>query len=135
MATPRTDLPSREQLELFSVSGQGAARGTLDKLWPRSLVQAAQATRRARGGGGCEPPAAAVVVADAGATPARSTPRSKPKRAARYLNYALSVITSRALPDVRDGLKPVQRRILYAMLHDNHLRPDAKHRKSRDRGR
>ncbi len=33
----------------------------------------------------------------------------------RYLNYAVSVITSRALPDVRDGLKPVQRRILYAM--------------------
>ena len=31
---------------------------------------------------------------------------------ARYLNYALSVITSRAIPDVRDGLKPVQRRIL-----------------------
>jgi DNA gyrase subunit A len=48
----------------------------------------------------------------------------------RYLNYALSVITSRALPDVRDGLKPVQRRILYAMIHDEHLRPDAKHRKS-----
>src|SRR6478736_898275 len=48
----------------------------------------------------------------------------------RYLNYALSVITSRALPDVRDGLKPVQRRILYAMLNDNFLRPDAKHRKS-----
>jgi DNA gyrase subunit A len=47
----------------------------------------------------------------------------------RYLNYALSVITSRALPDVRDGLKPVQRRILYAMLHDSHLRPDAKYRK------
>ena len=34
---------------------------------------------------------------------------------ARYLNYALSVITSRALPDIRDGLKPVHRRILYAM--------------------
>jgi DNA gyrase subunit A len=33
----------------------------------------------------------------------------------RYLNYAMSVITSRALPDVRDGLKPVQRRILYVM--------------------
>ncbi|MEO8706658.1 MAG: DNA gyrase subunit A, partial [Kofleriaceae bacterium] len=47
----------------------------------------------------------------------------------RYLNYALSVITSRALPDVRDGLKPVQRRILYAMLDDG-LRPDSKHRKS-----
>src|SRR5215470_9494785 len=39
----------------------------------------------------------------------------------RYLNYALSVITSRALPDVRDGLKPVQRRILYTMYHDLHL--------------
>jgi DNA gyrase subunit A len=36
----------------------------------------------------------------------------------RYLNYALSVITSRALPDVRDGLKPVQRRIIYAMWND-----------------
>ena len=36
----------------------------------------------------------------------------------RYLNYALSVITSRALPDVRDGLKPVQRRILYTMWHE-----------------
>src|SRR5262245_46544616 len=47
----------------------------------------------------------------------------------RYLNYALSVITSRALPDVRDGLKPVQRRILYAMYHDQRLRPDAKYRK------
>ncbi|MEL6286099.1 MAG: DNA gyrase subunit A, partial [Pseudomonadota bacterium] len=33
----------------------------------------------------------------------------------RYLAYALSTITARALPDVRDGLKPVQRRILYAM--------------------
>src|SRR5262245_19402611 len=39
----------------------------------------------------------------------------------RYLTYAMSVITSRALPDVRDGLKPVQRRILYTMHHDLHL--------------
>jgi len=44
----------------------------------------------------------------------------------RYLHYALSVITSRALPDVRDGLKPVQRRILYAMRVLG-LRPDAKY--------
>src|SRR5208282_4625764 len=44
----------------------------------------------------------------------------------RYLNYALSVITSRALPDVRDGLKPVQRRILYAMYHDLHLHADGR---------
>jgi DNA gyrase subunit A len=47
---------------------------------------------------------------------------------ARYLNYALSVITSRALPDVRDGLKPVQRRILYTMWQQG-LTADAKHRK------
>ncbi len=48
----------------------------------------------------------------------------------RYLTYALSVITSRALPDVRDGLKPVQRRILYTMHNELGLRSDAKHRKS-----
>jgi len=47
----------------------------------------------------------------------------------RYLNYALSVIQSRALPDVRDGLKPVQRRILYTMYHDLHLYADSKPRK------
>ncbi|MFL5424292.1 MAG: DNA gyrase subunit A, partial [Myxococcales bacterium] len=47
----------------------------------------------------------------------------------RYLNYALSVITSRALPDVRDGLKPVQRRILYGMSELG-LRPDRPHVKS-----
>ncbi|HEY2431591.1 MAG TPA: DNA topoisomerase IV subunit A [Vicinamibacterales bacterium] len=46
----------------------------------------------------------------------------------RYLNYALSVITSRALPDVRDGLKPVQRRILFTMWQQN-MTADAKHRK------
>ena len=46
-----------------------------------------------------------------------------------YLDYAISVIVSRALPDVRDGLKPVHRRILYAMLEDG-LKSDAKFRKS-----
>ncbi|MEX1052134.1 MAG: DNA gyrase subunit A [Patescibacteria group bacterium] len=46
-----------------------------------------------------------------------------------YLDYAMSVIVARALPDVRDGLKPVHRRILYAM-HDMGLTPGAKHRKS-----
>jgi DNA gyrase subunit A len=45
----------------------------------------------------------------------------------RYLNYALSVITSRALPDVRDGLKPVQRRILYAMWHDLHVTAESRY--------
>ncbi|MBL8819322.1 MAG: DNA topoisomerase IV subunit A [Planctomyces sp.] len=47
----------------------------------------------------------------------------------RYLNYALSVITSRALPDIRDGLKPVQRRILYVMFDRLRLTADAKTRK------
>jgi DNA gyrase subunit A len=48
----------------------------------------------------------------------------------RYLNYAMSVITSRALPDVRDGLKPVQRRILYTMFHELALHPSSRYRKS-----
>jgi len=46
-----------------------------------------------------------------------------------YLDYAMSVIVGRALPDVRDGLKPVQRRILWSMLESG-LRPDRPHRKS-----
>ena len=46
-----------------------------------------------------------------------------------YIDYAMSVIISRALPDVRDGLKPVHRRILYVMLEDG-LRHDSKFRKS-----
>lgn len=46
-----------------------------------------------------------------------------------YLDYAMSVITSRALPDIRDGLKPVHRRILYTM-HEMGLNSSAKFRKS-----
>lgn len=46
-----------------------------------------------------------------------------------YVDYAMSVIVSRALPDVRDGLKPVHRRILYTMLEEG-IRPEKKHRKS-----
>ena len=46
-----------------------------------------------------------------------------------YLDYAMSVIVARALPDARDGLKPVQRRILYAM-HDMGIRPTTAHKKS-----
>ena len=48
----------------------------------------------------------------------------------RFISYALSVITSRALPDVRDGLKPVQRRILYAMYQSLRLTAGARPRKS-----
>ncbi|MEM1029881.1 MAG: DNA topoisomerase IV subunit A [Myxococcota bacterium] len=62
-----------------------------------------------------------------GRTPDASLAREAEQR---YLTYALSVITSRALPDVRDGLKPVQRRILHAMLADLALRPDGRFRKS-----
>lgn len=46
-----------------------------------------------------------------------------------YINYAMSVIVGRALPDVRDGLKPVHRRILYAM-HEAGMTPDKPHKKS-----
>ncbi len=47
-----------------------------------------------------------------------------------YLDYAMSVIVARALPDVRDGLKPVHRRILYAMYHDLNMTHDKPHKKS-----
>jgi DNA gyrase subunit A len=74
---------------------------------------------RGRGkGGGDEPPT----------PPADANLADEAQR--RYLNYAVSVITARALPDVRDGLKPVQRRILFAMHNDLHLYPDARFRKS-----
>ena len=48
----------------------------------------------------------------------------------RYLSYAMSVITARALPDVRDGLKPVQRRVLFAMFQNLRLYPEGRYRKS-----
>jgi DNA gyrase subunit A len=48
----------------------------------------------------------------------------------KYLNYALSVITARAIPDVRDGLKPVHRRIVFTMFDDLGLTHDARYRKS-----
>ena len=51
-----------------------------------------------------------------------------------YLDYAMSVIVSRALPDVRDGLKPVHRRILYAMQESGYT-PDKPYRKSAQIGR
>ena len=79
-----------------------------------------------KGGGGI----AITAGGGDGGAPGETDASLEAEARRRYLNYALSVITSRALPDVRDGLKPVQRRILYSMLNDNHLRPDAKYRKS-----
>src|SRR5260221_11092843 len=73
--------------------------------------------RRKRAGAGDPPP-----------PPDASAPLHEEARR-RYLNYALSVITSRALPDVRDGLKPVQRRIIYGMFHDHRLDHEAKYQK------
>jgi DNA gyrase subunit A len=80
--------------------------------------------------GGGAPPGSGGGHDGSGSAPGSVDASLEAEARRRYLNYALSVITSRALPDVRDGLKPVQRRILYAMLHDGHLRPDAKYRKS-----
>ena len=78
---------------------------------------------RAAASAGGRPPAGGGSAGGDDAVPLHEAARS------RYLNYALSVITSRALPDVRDGLKPVQRRILYSMWQQG-LSADAKHRKS-----
>ena len=133
MASSPADLPSREQLELFSASGQGAtqieqdmAKKSNKKADKKAAPKAKQAASRGGGGGG----GAAGGGGNGMGSPGTHEASLEAEARRRYLNYALSVITSRALPDVRDGLKPVQRRILYAMLHDNHLRPDAKHRKS-----
>ena len=60
---------------------------------------------------------------------ARPTPTSWKRRSAATSTTRSASSPSRALPDVRDGLKPVQRRILYAMYHDLHLYPDARFRK------
>ena len=82
-----------------------------------------------RGKGGGKGGGGAAEGGGGGGDNERSTSLSVEART-RYLNYALSVITARALPDVRDGLKPVQRRILYGMWHDHRLTHDAKFQKS-----
>jgi DNA gyrase subunit A len=79
--------------------------------------------RRGRGGGGGD-----GHGGDGGPRPPVDASLSDEAQR-RYLNYAVSVITARALPDVRDGLKPVQRRILFAMHHNLHLYPDSRFRK------
>ncbi|MBN2574320.1 MAG: DNA topoisomerase IV subunit A [Deltaproteobacteria bacterium] len=101
---------SAKQLDLLDDNGKAPARSP----------------KRGKGGGGR---GRAGGDGDGGgpSEPAQASLVEEAQR--RYLNYAVSVITSRALPDVRDGLKPVQRRILYAMHGDLHLYPDAKFRK------
>jgi len=100
---------------------------------------------RGGGGGGCAPPPAARLLATRRRlTPVAAAPAAAPVAApdggrttevelsaeasSAYLSYAMSVIVGRALPDARDGLKPVHRRILFAM-HDMGLRPGRPFRK------
>jgi DNA gyrase subunit A len=126
------ELPPREQLELFAQKGQGAALEMAKKSAskgkseeapkPKTKAKAKKGDGGGGGGGG--------GGGDGGGAVGELDTSLEAEARRRYLNYALSVITSRALPDVRDGLKPVQRRILYGMINDNSLRPDAKHRKS-----
>src|SRR4051794_12441777 len=113
--TSWSDLPPREQLELFPDSGQGA-RGMAKKSSSK--------------GGGAPPGAGGGGGGDGGPAPGDVDASLETEARRRYLNYALSVITSRALPDVRDGLKPVQRRILYAMWADLNLSADSRYVKS-----
>jgi DNA gyrase subunit A len=164
---PGTVLPPRQQLELFSKTGQSprpvpaaepaAAMSPTSAVSPsgdgppapldpsgeiRTMVKKAttapkQASSPARsrgdGGGRGAGGGGAGGSGSGGNGPnnhGETDASLEAEARRRYLNYALSVITARALPDVRDGLKPVQRRILFAMLNDEHLRPDAKHRKS-----
>jgi DNA gyrase subunit A len=91
---------------------------------PASTEPATSARRKARGDEA--PPAGQGGGGSAGILDGDLAEQARRK----YLNYALSVITSRAIPDVRDGLKPVQRRILYTMFEDLRLTFDARHRKS-----
>jgi DNA gyrase subunit A len=145
-------LPAREQLELFAMNpadpddpgapGDSAAdedrtaeppvvteSRIMAKAKPTKTTSAPRSARSKAGAGGPGGPGVPGLGGeDGGAGDHDASLAAEARR--RYLNYALSVITSRALPDVRDGLKPVQRRILYAMLEDESLRPDAKYKKS-----
>src|SRR6516165_12006399 len=90
--------------------------------------QSTRGTGRGRGGSGrgSEAPPAPPEDAPSGASIEPIEIQEEMERS--FLEYSMAVIVSRALPDVRDGLKPVQRRILYSMF-DNGLRPDRPHSK------
>jgi DNA gyrase subunit A len=78
---------------------------------------------RGRGGGGAEPPGG---TGGSGGGPGGGEERARPlteELETSFLEYSMSVIVDRALPDVRDGLKPVHRRILWSM-HQSGFRPD-----------
>jgi DNA gyrase subunit A len=132
---PTSDLPPLgHQLDLFLDIGMVPDPDAPDDppdltIMARKADKPTVAPRASRAGKGPPAPPDLPGDDDDGGGPGEHDTSLQAEARRRYLNYALSVITSRALPDVRDGLKPVQRRILYAMLRDEHLRPDAKHRK------
>ena len=98
----------------------------LELITDRTPDPADAAAARRKPKGGEAPPAGQGGGGSAGIVEGDLAEQARRK----YLNYALSVITSRAIPDVRDGLKPVQRRILFTMFEDLRLTFDARHRKS-----
>src|SRR6266852_4463840 len=104
MAQRQLDLPVAGQKPAAADAGGSGGRGK----------------KRGKGGHGGD--------GDGGGPPPPTDASLADEAQRRYLNYAVSVITARALPDVRDGLKPVQRRILYTMWQQN-LTADTKHRK------
>src|SRR5262249_4255316 len=114
----RLDFPTlcmaARQLDLIPGSDEGKARSG----------KGAGARRGGKGGGG----KGGGGDGNGGPLPPADTSLSEGAQR-RYLNHAGSVMTAGALPDVRDGLKPVQRRILYAMYNNLHLYPDARFRK------
>ncbi|MBZ4417138.1 DNA topoisomerase (ATP-hydrolyzing) subunit A [Myxococcus sp. RHSTA-1-4] len=91
------------------------------------LAEAETKTRKKQGGSGGGGGGSAAAGGGGGENGVPASLADEARR--RYINYALSVITSRALPDVRDGLKPVQRRILYGMWNDLNLSFDSKYQK------
>src|SRR5438477_674171 len=97
----------------------------------RATARKAQQEELDFGGGGDKPPPRRRRRApEGGGGGGDGVPAALHEEARRrYLNYALSVITSRALPDVRDGLKPVQRRIVFGMYNDHRLTHEAKYQK------
>jgi DNA gyrase subunit A len=130
----KTGSESAPQLDLFSpvdlVKEDSIAMGGKSRIVAERRARRGQAAS-ATGGAAKEPPAPpAAPPGSAGGGGFELDASLMHETRRRYLNYALSVITARALPDARDGLKPVQRRILYAMYADERIYPDAKHKKS-----
>ena len=107
---------------------------------PAAAAGAADAVRPRRGAGG-SPTSRGAAGSRARVSQCRMiwsatsrTPTWRTRCRERYLAYALSTIMSRSLPDVRDGLKPVHRRLIYAM-HQLRLDPDRRLQEMRPRGR